>query len=523
MKIELGLEKAAIGVRHLIDYIETKDKNNFLVVKENIFEVKLWALITFFCNNIDEFIDGIPDFILESIFLMKPLEVIESEELHDNRVSELYGRGYQSNSDLSFRKQFEMIRGCLSHCHFSYEDGMISIYNKRGFRAKFDIIWLERLVRTVLSSKKLSLQKGMSDVSALCFVCKDDCTAEEFKLFCEYGLINLYKVTSLTSNKNTIASALNMSFLPADKITFELIFQSAIVMMRQNRILINDNRENILRQINQYFKEIEEWFGNKIKLELLPFEIPNSEILDESFETLSFKDKLQYLLRKGKSNDPYMYNGIMIAYLLDLLKEIELGEYQDISLLGINDAYDFLLKTYANIFFAGYKQGNLVYDSKLITSYGGQVRFVHAKNIYKDYIRVLKKSIAEMEQYKIYKKFKLDAIKELELYTRLLEEAVNDDAYTDLGWKMRNSLIHNHIEILGDTWRFFTTGKNLQVKHYNKKKEEWENKDFVNNRPIWEMVISKYSLLQLVDCLFWDLGIDTLSKGETRTREKPND
>lgn len=523
MEQKLGLVKAAIGVRHLINYIETKDKSNFLIVKENIFEVKLWALITFFCNNIDEFIDKIPDFILDSIFLMKPLEVIESEELNGERVTELYGRGYQSNFDFPFREQFEIIRGCLSHCHFSYEDGMISIYNKRGFRAKFDIIWLERLVKTVLSSKKLSLQKGMSDVSALCFVCKNDCTAEDFKLFCECGLINLYKVTSLTSSKATIAGALNIPFLSADKITFELIFQSAIVMMRQNRILITDNRENILNQINLYFKEIEELFGNKIRLELLPFEVSNIERIDESFETLSFKDKLQYLLRKGKCEDPYMYNGIMLAYLLDLLKEIESDEYKDISLLGINDAYDFLLKTYANVFFAGFKQGYLVYDPKLIISYGGQVRFVHAKNIYKEYIKVLKKSIAEMDQYKIYKRFKLDAMKELELYTKLLEEAVAGDAYTDFGWKMRNSLIHNQIEMLGDNWRFFTTGKNLRVKHYNKKKEEWELKDFVNTRPIWEMTISKYSLLQLVDCLFLNIGVDTLSKGESRIREKPND
>ena len=522
MENQLGIEKAAVGIRHLIDYVETKDENDFNVVKDNIFEIKLWALITFFCNNIDELIDSIPDFILDSIFLMKPLELIESEK-SQNEVFNLYGRGYKSNVDYSFRQQFELIRNCLSHCRFDYNEGMIYVYNKKGFQAEFDIVWLERLVKTVLSNKKLALQKGMSDVSIMAFVNNDNCTPEDFKLFCEHRLINIYKITSLTSNKETISRALNVSGISGDKITFELIFQAAVEMMRSNQIHLSQNKEYVINQLNYYFKEIEEMFGNKIKLELLPFEVQEEDINDELFWSLSFKDKLQYLLRKGRCNDVYMHDSTMMTYLLELLQEIDNGECKNISLLAIKDSYEFLLKIYANIYFAGVKQGDIIYKPEFINSFGGEARYVHAKNIYKEYIKVLNRYISEIDTYKVNRKFKLDALRDLDLYISLLEEVVRGDAYTDLGWKMRNSLIHNQIEIAGDKWRFFTTGKNLKIKRYSKKKEIWEPKVFSNNRPIWEMIISKESLLQLVDILFINLGIIPMPKKGKRNRKKPND
>lgn len=522
MENQIGIEKAAIGIRHLIDYVETKDENDFSVVKDNIFEIKLWALITFFCNNIDELIDSISDFILESIFLMKPLELIESEKSQEE-VFNLYGRGYKSNVDYSFRQQFECIRGCLSHCHFSYDNGMIYVYNKKGFQAEFDIVWLERLVKTVLSNKKLSLQKGMSDISILSFVNRDDCTPEDFKLLCEHRAINIYKVTSLTSNKETISRALNVSGISGDKITFELIFQAAVAMMRGNKIILSENKDYVASQMNHYFKEIEEMFGNKIKLDLLPFEVQEEDIHDELFWSLSFKDKLQYLLRKSKCSDVYTHNSTMMMYLFELLQEIDRGEYKNISLLAIKDSFDFLLKIYATIYFAGIKQEEAIYKPELINSFGGEARYVHAKNVYKEYIKVLNRYISEIDTYKGNRKFKIDALRDLDLYTTLLEEATRGDAYTDLGWKMRNSLIHNQIDIVGDKWRFYTTGKNLKIKRYSKKNRIWEPKVFNNNRSIWEMVISKDSLLQLVDILFINLGVIPMSKKARRNRKKPND
>ncbi len=522
MKNRLGIEKAAVGIRHLIDYVETKDESCFNVVKDNIFEIKLWILITFFCNNIDELIDSIPDFILDAIFLMKPLKTIKDEKIEEE-IFELYGRGYKSNSDYSFRQQFEAIRGCLSHCHFKYKDGMIYVYNKSGFKAEFDIVWLERLVKTVLSNKKLALQKGMSDVSVMSFVNRDDITAEEFKDCCENRLINFYKVTSLTSNKETIYNALNTSIVSCDKITFELIFQAAVAMIHGNKIILNKGRDYVARQINFYFKDIEKVFGNKIKLELLPFEFQEEDITDELFEALSFREKLQYLLRKSRCSDVYMHNSTMLIYLLDLLQEIDKGECKNITLLAIKDAFDFLLKVYATIYFAGIRQERAVYKPQLITSFGGEVRYVHANNIYKEYIKVLNRYISEIDTFGGRRESKIDALRELELYISLLEEAVRGDGYKDLGWKMRNSLIHNQIDVVGDKWRFYTTGKNLKIKRYSKKKGIWEPKVFINNRPIWEMVISKDDLLQLLDILFINLDINPMRKKWGRNRKKPND
>ena len=80
-----GIVKAAYGVKNLLNYIKTNDINFFIEAVSCLDEIKLWTLITLCSNNIDEFYEIIPDFVLEDIF--------ETRQL----------------SDLQFNTKFEML------------------------------------------------------------------------------------------------------------------------------------------------------------------------------------------------------------------------------------------------------------------------------------------------------------------------------------------------------------------------------------------------------------------------------
>ena len=50
----------------------------------------------------------------------------------------------------------------------------------------------------------------------------------ELKEYIEKGLIQFYKVTSLTGNKESIVSAMPYKVISSEELTFETIFQTAI-------------------------------------------------------------------------------------------------------------------------------------------------------------------------------------------------------------------------------------------------------------------------------------------------------
>ena len=107
---ELGVEKAALGIRYLIRYAKEPNPDYFTVIQDCVKEIKLWCLITLFTNNIDDLWENVPDFIYEDLFLMKRIETVEG-------VLD-YGKGFSSNSNLTFREQFKMIRDKLAHQNF---------------------------------------------------------------------------------------------------------------------------------------------------------------------------------------------------------------------------------------------------------------------------------------------------------------------------------------------------------------------------------------------------------------------
>ena len=63
-----GEEKASLGTRYLINYIDNRNSVYLDVVKNCITEVKFYAILMHFCNNMDELFENIPDGILTIVF-----------------------------------------------------------------------------------------------------------------------------------------------------------------------------------------------------------------------------------------------------------------------------------------------------------------------------------------------------------------------------------------------------------------------------------------------------------------------
>ena len=50
-----GVEKASLGTRYLLKYLENKKPVYFDVVKNCISEVRFWALVMHFCKGVKNF------------------------------------------------------------------------------------------------------------------------------------------------------------------------------------------------------------------------------------------------------------------------------------------------------------------------------------------------------------------------------------------------------------------------------------------------------------------------------------
>lgn len=194
----------------------------------------------------------------------------------------------------------------------------------------------------------------------------------------------------------------------------------------------------------------------------------------------------------------------MLQNLLELFKGFKEGKLNNLNLFSLRDSKVFLEKVYANIFFTGINKKSSRINPK---NYELEVKYVRAKEVYKDYLKALTRSYKELEEFNGKKISKDITLSEIELYEKLLEEVLKGDPYIDFNWKMRNSLIHNHIESNGNLIKFYITGKNLKLNHFNKKTKVWELKDFENKKVIWEMVCTNEELIRMLDEMFEENNI----------------
>jgi len=195
----------------------------------------------------------------------------------------------------------------------------------------------------------------------------------------------------------------------------------------------------------------------------------------------------------------------MVDNLISIFESLQNGQIKPLNLFMLRDASNFLLKVYSNIYFNTIRN-EYVYDIAL--KYMKECRYVFGSKIYEEYLKNLRKSYEEIQIYPdgyLYKRF---VIGEMSNYSNLLEEVINNQVAVNFSWKMRNSITHGHIEFDGENIKFYITGKNIKIPRYNKKRKEWEKREFVNKKHIWEMIIDKGSLIKMLDELYRISGVE---------------
>ena len=499
--MDLGIDKAALGVRSLIKYLENERLENFLVVKNCIPEIKLWLLITFYGNNIEYLGNDIPEKYLEDAFLMKPL-------LLENNQILTYGKGIHTNSTLNYKEQFKLIRDALAHKTFTVKKNMIYI-DKTEYKAIFDIEWLEKLTFMVLASNRYLLKKGMSEYAFITLTPKNVKEKINFADLLHAGFIYIYRVTCATNNPETLRDVLGYKDLTLEECNFEYLLHLIQLEISSRSISFKLAPDEVEKKIRKYFQEIEEKYHHLIKLDLFNVDITGELIENANFQELSYDDKINYLVNSLQLEEPLRYNSIISKYLLDLLKKIEEGkELDNKDTFKMRDTFLMLFKVYANLCFNGLSNLDYFLTDEYLNKYGVKTRYVHAKNIYKEYLRVLNRSLKELKEHQGSPYSINYIIEQIEFYETKLEEALNGEINKNFSWNMRTSVVHDQVEFFKDYIRFYTTGRNIKVNHYNKKKETWEFKDFINTKPIWEMVISNDKFVDLLDDLFAKKGIE---------------
>lgn len=480
---DMGELKGYLGIRYLMQYAKSFDENSFLMVQECASEIRLWCLLTLLCNNIDGLWDKVPDFLYEEFFLQK-------DQDGD------YGKEYHTNIDLTCKEQFKRIRDKLSHMMFTYHESVI--YLDDG--TYFDLAWFEKLVLTVLSSTKNDLVKGMSDISVISVIPKN--VVPDFKQFWDLGLIQFYRMEILTSNKKNLANYFRNSHLKEEHYTFNLICESVKDQIAHLSIPLNITKDEYIQRLEKAFRALEKQFGNYIKLELVPNGLFEEIKNVPSFDKMSYVGKLQYFINKLKLKDTYSYNSIITRSILNVLN-MKKPNIDQVFIL--KDAFDFLLKVYAHILFSCLyvkEDKNKEFKSYLQENFSMDMHFVHAKNVYKDYLRVIKRCYDEVVEYHGPLEYKRHLALLIKQYTQLLDDALNNRVSTHMFWNIRNAIVHNQVQFIDGKIRLYITGREIPLKHFSKKKSLWEIKTFKNNQVIWELIMNKKVFLEMLDEMY---------------------
>ena len=495
-----SINKGALGIRYLIKYGLDGTKDSFKVVKDCLMEVKLWILITFLANNNDYLGDLIPDYILANFFQKELIDLI----LKNNQKID-YGVGYYAKTNLSYEEQFKCIRNALAHGSFSFKNGIIKI-DIKNYQASFDIKWLEALVIVTLSNKTYNLEKGMYDYSIIATVPNLTDDYDQFLKYIETGLVGFYKITALTGNKEKVKNSMPQVELKLEECSFDLLQQVVRDVLKQVHLKSNSGYDGLKEQRELKFKLLEKALNNCVKLDFVKIDLNNEIFQNKDFQNLSFESRLRYLINNLKYDTRYLYNTIVINTLLENLeyikndKEISLED-----LMMLKDCLNFLIKVYANILFETGLVGN---KTNLLKEYPINVKFVHAKVIYKSYIKAIEKYYRELLDHDGSKNDITEALNLLKQYTLNLENAQDDKCLLNVWWYLRNAIIHDQVEFKGEDIRFYLVGNTLKLKHYSKKTNSWIPKEFSNKQPIWELSMKKKDFLSLLDKLYESLGIE---------------
>ena len=494
------INKASLGTRYLINYINSKNVAHLDVVKNCTKDIAFWALLMHFCNNMSDLFDDLPESILENIFKGKSVEKVV--DILDNKNTQRYeyGKGYKSNIESDYKTQLRLIRNALAHKKFEFDGEQIYVYNPNSeFKATFDYEWFKSLVLSTLSNSNYLVKKGLVDYAIYKLIKEEKYQAKDILSLEQEGLIKLIKLTCTASDTASVVRKFPSLSHIQDRITFD---QLKISFIRSLSSLSKKEGFNVaLEKLKRVYKGI-------FDVEVLNIKSPS--LSENDFLSLPLKDGTDYLVNEKSGEDKNTRSTIHLKIILELLESLDKETPISASLdYSLEDTQEFLLNLYGYIYFAQNNYNNEK-NNKIFDSFKDKIIFkiVHAQNVWNEYIKkiskaldVLKKSCASPTRIEMWEQ-------RLNIYRLRLERIINDSKDLNIANNIRNSLTHGLVEHQDDLIIFYGEEPSLTLPKLNSKTKELTEYTFQNKGRTFEINIDKDTYLSLLDSLYEASGIE---------------
>lgn len=489
-------EKGALGIRYLIKYINNRNSAYLDVVKDNVNEIRFYAYLMLFCNNMDELYENIPELLLQDVFKCVPIKYIKYVNgIQENSVYE-YGLGYSSNYHGLYHNELKLIRNALAHGDFTFDGKMINI-NDGSFKCHFDLKWFRSLVSISLSSNKITIKKGAIDYS---IIGRDDyrkyqcCDLEN--LF-KQGKLSVLKFTCVASSSKDVENKLNISDLSFD-----------VLMTVYLNILTEKLKEGY--NIKDAIKIMHPAFSGILKVEIVP--INSKSLYSSDFYNLSIEEGINYLINELGRNTRIAKNTIDVKTIDNILDKLVNNDSFSASLeYELLDLLEYLIRVYSYILFSviynghnpGYVAEEIFSDYKENIS----VSFAHAKNVWLEYIKKITKAINVLREKNMLNELVIFE-QRLILYQRKLEIYARNDIYALLFSNIRNALTHDFVRTRDGKITICAMEASMDIPRINTKTKEVEYSSFKNNSSTMHFSTDIQTFLNLVDRLYEVEGLN---------------
>lgn len=527
-----SIENGGLGIHSLLEYFKTGQKENLIVVKNTLFDVKLWLLIQSYINNIDTFYYLIPDKILNNLF----------------QTEEKYSQGYpwyQSNLKEFYTAHLIMLRNAFAHKKFTIENDIITIYADNQFYSKFNLIWFQQLCLALLNNKNFLLKNGMQSNVILSNSRPIDDSIEKFLEFLKSDQALFIKFTVQKENRDIIKEDIdhksskikylfqsnprlyqyiyrnvqnkesNKNVLfglnSVDDINFG-IFEMSLMEYLQSYISAYSPNENIKKKITQDYKEIGPLFASVFKLDIWNVDYNDPIFKDRRFITLPYEAKMQLLLNRLSKENKLKKNYVDLTCLLEFLNIID--DAYDIN-EDMRYYYSFnkelLIKAFASILFVNYGSTRAFENKSHIIKdyqYKMDLKTIYAKSVFSMYIKELQKSLKDLKEFGASSSQKRKCNYYLKMYLKELKTVEDENSKYHIFRLLRNALIHDYVEFSDGYIKFYAKEPSLNVLRYNEKKGKWNIKTIGKDKLLYELIMKEDDFIDFIMTIYSSFGFE---------------
>lgn len=493
----MNIDKASLGTRYLINYINSKNPAHLDVVRNCTKDIAFWAMLMHFCNNMNELFDALSEPILERIFTQKRVVKVV-DVLSDATEEYTYGLGYTSNTKGKYKNHIRNIRNALAHGTFEFDGTQIHISTPNSYVATFDYEWFKSLVLSTLSNENFQIKRGIEDYSIIKLTEGNDKNykASDIKNLEQLGLIKLIKLTCKATDATVISTKFPGLAKKEGKITFDDLKIIFIRLLSELSSKVGFTKA--LEKLKRAYKGI-------IDIEAL--DIKSDALNDPEFLNLPLESGIDYLVNEISSKDKNTKSTINLKRILNLLDKLnEDAPLTPSEEYALKDTLEFLLNLYGYIYFNQFSSKKKDDDSLAPFYEKIEFKIVHAKNVWGEYIKKISKSIDCLVAANASEK-RIDMWKErLRIYKLRLEKMLEDD--NNILRLLRNSITHGLVEHSDNLIVFYGEEPTLTLPKINSKTKELTEYTFQNKGRTFEIDMDKDTYLSLLDNLYEASGIE---------------